>query len=88
MPRRARQVLALRPAAVAVHNDRDVPRQPRQIQLGQQLRLFRGHRAESTAIGYGNCRMRFHRQHAFPGNSLYAAKLTHRLTLAQWRSVF
>ena len=34
MPGGTRQVLTLRPAAVAVHDDRNVPRQPRQIQLG------------------------------------------------------
>ena len=87
MPGRARQMLALRPTAIAIHDDRDVPRQPGQVQASQQLRFFRGNGSESAGVSYGNSGMRFRRQNGFPGISLYAAKLTYASTLAQWRSV-
>src|SRR6266478_9001975 len=85
MPGRARQMLALCPAAIAVHDDRDVPRQACQVQASQQLRLFRGYGSESAGISYGNSGMRFRRQNGFPGISLYAAKLTYASALAQCR---
>jgi hypothetical protein len=89
MPSGTRQMLALRPAAVAVHDDGDVPRQPRQVQSGQQLGLFSGDGAESAGVGYGNGSMRFHREHGFQEISLYAAKLTHALLPAQrWNADF
>ena len=85
MARRTRQMLALRPTAIAVHNDRNVPRQARQVQASQQLRLFSRYRPESAGVSYGNSGMRFRRQNGFPGISLYAAKLTYASALAQCR---
>ena len=42
----ARQMPALRPAAIAVHDDGDVPRQPLRIQAFQQARFFAAGRFE------------------------------------------
>jgi len=42
----ARQVPALRPAAVAVHDDGDVPRQPLRIEVFQQARFYAAGRFE------------------------------------------
>src|SRR5258708_6269267 len=66
MPRGARQVLALRPASVAIHDDRHMPRQPRQVQPGQHLRLFRRDRPESARVGYGYVEIRFRQHRVFP----------------------
>jgi hypothetical protein len=40
VPGHARQVPALRPAAVAIHDDRDMPRQPLRVEAFQQASLF------------------------------------------------
>src|SRR6266481_5925163 len=85
VPAGARQVLALRPAAVPVHDDRDVPREPRQVELGQQFRFVGSDWPEGARIGYGNGGVRCHCLSAFPRNSLYAAKLTYAARLTQWR---
>jgi hypothetical protein len=87
VPRDPRKVPLLCPPPVAVHNHRDVPRQPRQVQLFEQTRLFWRYRAERTgcgdvqrfwgiAIGHG----------VYAGSlkkPLYDAKLTYASGVAQ-----
>jgi hypothetical protein len=54
MPRDARQMAALRPAAVAIHDDGEMLRQPLGIQFVEIFRFFAGRVLEKFC--------RFHRQ--------------------------
>jgi hypothetical protein len=69
-------MLALRPAAVAVHDAGHMARQPRQVQAGKELRFFRGYRTERAWVDSRRIEMRFGQHGVFQRNSLYAAKLT------------
>jgi hypothetical protein len=46
MSRDARQMPPLRPATVAIHDYRQMPRQPAKVQLFQQKCFFGGYRAK------------------------------------------
>ena len=48
MTRHARQVTLLRPAAVAIHNDGDMARKARQIELFEEIGLFGRERTEGA----------------------------------------
>src|SRR5215469_14046142 len=49
MPGNPWQVPLLRPAPIPVHDHRDVPRQPFQVQFFEQMRFFGGHRSERAS---------------------------------------
>ena len=76
MTRDTREMTFLGPAAIAVHNDRDVPRQAREVEFREQLRFFRGDRAKRFGMGMGV-------RHGYRAKPLYAAKLTQDLVTAQ-----
>src|SRR5208283_980733 len=79
--RHPRQVPLLRPAAVPIHDHRDMPRQSRQVQLLQQPCLFRCNRTKG--LGSQRLRMCSGVCHGQSANLLYAAKLTHPSLPAQ-----
>ena len=79
----------LRPTPIAVHNHRDVPREPFKVQALEQARLFRRHCSERARSGYlqrfGSLVVRHDVFAGFPVNPLYAAKLTYVSAAAQLR---